>query len=215
MSEVGSIMGSEDTTVTVECDEGYSGGGTWTCTNRTFSGPQCLKVCDATQVLNSNMSDEGSITGVEGDTVMVTCNTGFIGGETWTCMEDGTFRGTPCTSDPSRDVGTTQGDCVLPDKAPQGFTFTKNAVIDGGTINGISCAPGYSGNLSATCSSDGVYSFTGCTVDITNCDDFTCSGESTKKKMEIAVVKYAHSKIVVKQHHLHHHHQNQQELTVW
>ena len=79
--------------VQVTCLEGYSGGGTATCqSSGSFSSVSCTAAaCSPTQVPNSNTASTGSITGVTGSSVQVTCLDGYSGGGTVTCQSSGSF----------------------------------------------------------------------------------------------------------------------------
>ena len=94
-----SITGNTTATVTVTCNSGYHGGGTWTCGhNELFTGTACSvnTPCTATQVPNSDKAANSSITGNTTATVTVTCNAGYSGGGTWTCGTSAVFTGTAC-----------------------------------------------------------------------------------------------------------------------
>lgn len=95
-----------DTPVQVRCDAAYTGGGEWTCgADGTFTGTGCTAItCPPTQVSHSDKKDRGSITGVLGATVPVTCDVGYWGGGQWTCSSDDgirggavSFKGEPCS----------------------------------------------------------------------------------------------------------------------
>jgi len=103
----GSLTGTTGTTVTVNCELGYSGGGTWTCTGNgaepgTFTGQKCIgNPCLPTSLDNSSHATKDSIRGATGDIIEVECVSGFSGGGKWACKADGTFSvGEPCTPNP-------------------------------------------------------------------------------------------------------------------
>ena len=83
--------------MTVTCNDGYEGGGDWTCQANgdwSFSAgaDTCsASACTATKVDHSDHSEAGSIRGNTGDTVTVTCADGYDGGGDWVCGTDGTF----------------------------------------------------------------------------------------------------------------------------
>lgn len=77
------------------CDAGYNGDG-FTCDGNA---------CAASEVADSDFAGAGSVTGVTGDVVNVTCDAGMVGGGAWTCGTDGTFTGAPCTVRPPTPLG--------------------------------------------------------------------------------------------------------------
>jgi hypothetical protein len=103
-----------DESCTLTCDAGYFVKGTdppqqivetsdaeVSCNADVWS-LQLLDSCAATEVANSDKSDEGSITGVIGLVVTVTCNEGYRdAGERLTtiCQTDGTFSPVRCTAE--------------------------------------------------------------------------------------------------------------------
>lgn len=110
-----------DTPVQVRCDAAYTGGGEWTCgVDGTFTGTGCTAItCPPTQVPYSDKKDRGSITGVLGATVPVTCDPGYWGGGTWTCSSDDgirggavSFKGEPCSINRSADRRCHRVPCV-------------------------------------------------------------------------------------------------------
>ena len=94
-SATGSITGVTGDTINVGCDVGYSGGGVTLCQHdNSFQILTCTpNDCEATEVANSNKASTGSITGVTGQSVAVTCLTGYTGKglSTVTCGTDGYF----------------------------------------------------------------------------------------------------------------------------
>merc|ERR1711865_324196 len=89
-ASAGDISGNTGTTVTVECIPGYTGAGagfpTATCgTDGNFNTLTCTaNSCAATEVANSNKAATGAINGDTGDTITVTCETGYAGTSTFT-----------------------------------------------------------------------------------------------------------------------------------
>ena len=88
------------------CDQGapLGGGGTGpggaeVAEVGVFVGTACTpNECSATEVAFSDKADVGSITGVTGDVITVTCE--LFGGGPWTCGSDGMFTGTICSVTP-------------------------------------------------------------------------------------------------------------------
>ena len=159
----GSITGNAGDTVTVNCDDGYTGGGTWTCgVDGNFTGTGCsISACTGTEVANSDKAANGSITGNVGDTVSVTCNAGFQGGGTWTCGADGTFTGTGCSQMTSC---TSADDCNDHASAVTGYREDNTC--------SCTCATGYTGDACGTATS--------CTI----ADN--CSGEASAVSGDVA-----------------------------
>ena len=171
-SGAGSITGDTGETVTVTCDGGYTGGGTWTCgVNGQFSGTGCsANSCTATAVANSDKSAAGSITGNTGNTVAVTCNDGYTGGGDWTCGSNGSFTGSNCSI-----IGCTATEVANSDKSDSD-SITGNA---GATVE-VQCDAGYTGGGTWTCGNNG--SFTG-----SNCDASACTATETANSDKSAV----------------------------
>jgi len=93
-SKRGSIAGKAGTSIKVTCNTGFSGGGMAQCQpNGKFNTVKCQKLqCASTRVLNSNKAGTGSIKGAVGARVTVKCNSGFDGGGTAVCGNDGRFK---------------------------------------------------------------------------------------------------------------------------
>jgi hypothetical protein len=89
----GSIRGQEGDLLSVQCDEGYQGGGSISCHLGKFpSGISCTaKRCAPTQVPDSSKATPRSITGKTGDRVSVVCNAGAEGGGIAICGTNGVF----------------------------------------------------------------------------------------------------------------------------
>nr|MCH9717122.1 hypothetical protein [Gammaproteobacteria bacterium] len=143
-SAAGSITGNVGDTVTVTCNDGYSGGGTWTCgADGNFSGSQCTAgSCTPTQVPDSNKARNGDITGNTGATVVVTCNAGYTGGGNWVCGDDGNFTGTGCSAMTSC---TSADDCNDHASAVTGYREDNTC--------SCTCATGYTGDTCDTATS--------------------------------------------------------------
>ncbi|ANS04372.1 hypothetical protein [uncultured Mediterranean phage] len=161
----GGISGNTGDTVEVQCDDGYTGGGTWTClANGDFSGNTCTAgSCTATQVANSDKSSAGSITGNTGDTVTVTCDGGYTGGGTWTCGGDGNFSGSQCTA----------GSCTPTQVANSNKARNGDITGNTGATVVVTCNAGYTGGGNWVCGNDGNFTGTGCSqmTSCTSADD--------------------------------------------
>ena len=94
----GSITGITESSLSVTCDVGYSGGGTVTCAaDGNFNVVTCApSACTTTQVANSDHATSGSIAGTTGDVMEVSCDTGYSGGGTVTCATSGSFNTVLC-----------------------------------------------------------------------------------------------------------------------
>ena len=99
-SEEGSITGTTGDMVTVNCDAGYGNFEVAECqSNGGFTTVTCVaQPCQPTQVAFSDFAGTGSITGVTGATVAVTCNDGYSGSATTTCGENGQFSVVECSA---------------------------------------------------------------------------------------------------------------------
>ena len=138
-----SVQGETGDTVVVTCDVGYSGGGNWICeVDGTFTGSDCdPNVCLPTEVPNSNFSASGSIVGMTGDTVTVTCDVGYSGGGDWTCGVDGTFTGSDCIPNV----------CASAEVPNSNFAANGSIVgVTGDTVM-VACDEGYSGGGNWIC----------------------------------------------------------------
>jgi len=94
----GSISGATGTSVAVVCEEGYTGSGSVTCQpSGEFTALVCAAAeCQAAEVADSSHATPGSITGVTGDSVAVTCDDGYTGSGDVTCQTDGYFSALVC-----------------------------------------------------------------------------------------------------------------------
>ena len=152
----GSITGNVGDTVTVNCNDGYTGGGTWTCgANGQFTGTGCSAgSCTGTAVANSDKSGAGSITGDTGDTVTVNCNDGYTGGGTWTCGANGQFTGTGCSA----------GSCTATAVANSDKSAAGSITGNTGNTVAVTCNDGYTGGGDWTCGANGQFTGTGCSA---------------------------------------------------
>ena len=97
------------------------------------------KSCTPTgNVANSNKATAGSITGTTGQTVNVTCNTGYTGGGTATCSMGGTFNALACSANT----------CTCPNGTPTIATGSGASLCDTATVDCSVCDAGYT--ISAT-----------------------------------------------------------------
>jgi hypothetical protein len=119
---LGSVRGSTGQSRSITCNAGFSGSGSTTCgTNGVFTTVVCVaNACTATQVLNSDHSAQGSVSGTTGQSVLVTCNSGYAGGGVATCSTTGTFSplacrrfGSSCSDIKSRYPDSRSGDYYL------------------------------------------------------------------------------------------------------
>ena len=116
LADTGSVNGVTNDVVAIVCDTGYTGGGDITCGDDGAFYPDgmfCVATaCMATEVANSDYAIPYSINGVTGDSVAVTCDSGFEGGGDWTCEASGTFStGVDCTN--IDECATEQDDCSI------------------------------------------------------------------------------------------------------
>ena len=95
------LEGSTGTVINVECAQGFSGGGDWICTTSgTFEGTQCGgDNCQSVIIPNSVEYSSTPLTGVEGDSITVECQIGYLreatGQSNWIC-DGGIFTGPSC-----------------------------------------------------------------------------------------------------------------------
>ena len=104
-------------------------------------------VCTSSQVANSDMSNPGSIQGVVGDSVAVTCETGFSGSGTVTCTIDEEFTSLTCSPNACSDAtfDNSNRDSSNP------LVGVTNDVIQ------VVCNHGYKGGGTSTCQNTGMY----------------------------------------------------------
>ena len=146
------------------CNSGYTisaeaaSGSAQTCNANT---------CTATQVINSDQSGSGIITGTTGSSTTVTCNTGYAGTATFlaTCGNDGKFNPITCAAEACTATQVTNSD-----KAETGSI----AGTTGHTVT-VTCSSGYSvsgtatATATATCSSGTSRTFTTVTCTANTC----------------------------------------------
>merc|ERR1711998_602349 len=89
----GASTGTTSEAVAVTCDDGYSGSGSATCvadvgaTTSSWDLPTCVaSSCGSLIVTNSDA--DGASTGTTSDSVFVTCDDGYSGSESATCVAD-------------------------------------------------------------------------------------------------------------------------------
>jgi len=121
-------------TVEIRCDQGYSGGGLYTCeTDGFIRGPSCDPVACFTMYVdysNASYPAGNPLNGRTGDELFVQCNAGRIGGGVFRCESSGHFSGTSCFPDDCRchypnDYSTP----CLPDGVVQGTLIDESACL--------------------------------------------------------------------------------------
>ena len=151
-----SITGKTSQTVTVTCDTGYTGGGTATCgTNGQFNTLTCAaNTCTAAgNIVNSDKAASGSITGTTGQTVTVTCDTGYSGGGTATCGTNGAFNTLACAANTCTATGNIANSNKAASSSITGTT---------GQTATVTCDTGYTGGGTATCGTNGAFNTLTC-----------------------------------------------------
>jgi len=153
-----SLAGTTGQSFTVSCSSGYAGGGSTTCTTAgSFSAvaPCSPNPCVSTSVANSDHSTTNSIRGTTGQTVTVTCSSGYLGGGTVTCETTGMFSTVVCEPRP----------CFATQVAFSSH-YSSVGSIKGSTGQAVSvtCSAGYSGGGTATCSTAGTFNALACTA---------------------------------------------------
>ena len=172
-SAAGSITGTTGTVVTVTCNDGYEGGGGWTCgadgsfTMNADASLCTLPGCTASKVDNSDHSGVGSITGATGSVVSVSCNDGYEGGGDWTCQANGDWSKAD-GADTCAAIECTSTEAANSDHATAGSISGST----GDTVT-VTCADGYNGGGDWRCGTDGT--FTGATC-------YNCGPDQTALK---------------------------------
>ena len=119
------------------CNAGYSGTISGTSSTPFYSGSCVPNDCTPTEVANSDKATTGSIFGMTGQSLIVSCNAGYSnsGGPIATCSSSGTFNTITCSAVncPANSVGTNLG-------------------------SGCTCHPGYSGSITATTNAPNYFS---------------------------------------------------------
>ena len=147
----GSITGTTGQTVTVACNDGYSGGGTATCgTNSQFNTLTCVaKTCTASgNVANSNKAAADSITGTTGQTVAITCDTGYFGSGIVTCGANSKFNTLTCVAKSCTSTGNVANSNKA---AAESITGTTGQSIT------VTCNAGYIGTGTTVCQPSGKF----------------------------------------------------------
>ena len=146
---VGSMVGSTGSSLYVECEDGYLGGGTWVCNyDGQWVGNVCSpRTCLPTQVPNSDKSETGSITGMFGSSWDVECDGNIDGGGLWTCTAFGIFSGHTCTAGQCNPIVVPHSDRDM-DNIITGVTDDTQTVV---------CNPGYGGGGEWVCSVAGAF----------------------------------------------------------
>ena len=160
-SQPNSIQGVTGESVTVTCAQGYEGGGTISCRpTNLFDTVTCgPSACNAYQVANSNYEASGSITGVTGDQVAVSCKQGYSGGGLIECQIDGSFQSATCEPNICTSSQVANSDM-------SGADSISGVVGDSVEVN---CDVGFSGSGTVTCTIDEV--FTSITCSPNACSD--------------------------------------------
>ena len=160
-SDEASIEGTTGADVSVTCNDGYTGSGTAICgTDGNFNAVTCAaSACTATEVANSDRSDEASIAGTTGEDVSVTCNDGYTGSGTAICGTDGNFITVTCVASACTATEVANSD------------YSVEASIEGttGADVTVTCNTGYQGSgatQTATCGTDGNFNTVVC---VTQC----------------------------------------------
>ena len=100
---------------------------------------------------NSDYSGTDSLTGNEGDTVAVTCDTGYSGSGTATCTS-GSFNTVTCSADACSQFAVENSDRTISNPI-DGYT--------GDTVQ-VVCDTGFVGGGTTTCQTNGVFSDVAC-----------------------------------------------------
>ena len=139
----------------VSCNSGFSGGGVVSCNDGSFNTVVCSALgCSSTEVPHSDHDGSGSISGSTGNTVLVTCSSGYNGGGMATCGSDGSFNTLTCSAN----------SCVATEVANSDYGLSGSITGTTGQVIHVTCDKGYSGGGNAFCSSDGMFSSVVCNV---------------------------------------------------
>ena len=163
----------------VTCVAGYDGGGTATCnTDGQFNTLACTaNTCTQYSVANSNKAIAKSITGTTGQTVTVTCNTGYSGSGIATCGTNGQFNTLSCTANI----------CTCPNGSPTIASGTGASLCDIPTIDCSACDAGYTISTAAASGSAQTCNAISCsTTQVTNSDMATKNSIAGKLNIDIA-----------------------------
>ena len=160
------LEGVVDTTIRVECDPGFVGGGMALCDyDRVFHVDECVAVsCYDSRIAKSTQFNEHlSLTGVTGDTLTYDCETGYSSSSNVaTCNSDRTWDFSPCEP--------------LPCEAKT--IENSNAIQVQGVVGGVvqvHCNEGFFGGGSIVCiASD--RKFTDVTCSASSCEFITVPG---------------------------------------
>eukprot|EP01043_Picozoa_sp_COSAG02_P036657 COSAG02_NODE_2700_length_8207_cov_2.292057_2_plen_846_part_00 len=161
----GAVNGVTYSTVVVDCNTGYEGGGEWTCElDGVFTGVPCTPVeCAPTEVSNSNYAEAGSVSGVTGEVVTIRCDSGYEGGGQVACLPDGSF-----------DVGAAcePTACIATQVANSDFKGDGSIHGVTGTVLTVTCEAGFNGGGQWRCepSLEGMGAFIG-----SGCSPVSCT----------------------------------------
>ena len=140
----------ESDEVLVECEDGYTGGGNWSCSiEGVWSGDSCdLIVCNALTPDNSSTAiAQGDYFSPE---VLVTCNEGYVGGGTWSCTAGEIWSGDSCEP------------VVCPDFTPPNTSTTLGAANFETSPESVTCDAGFVGGGEWTCGAEGQWTGPSC-----------------------------------------------------
>jgi len=104
-------------------------------------------------VANSNKSGSGSITGVTGTSVAVTCDAGYSGSGNAVCGTNGSFSTVSCSVNSCSATQVANSN----KKATGSITGTTGASVT------VTCDAGFNGGGAVTCGTDGVFTTVACT----------------------------------------------------
>ena len=110
-------------------------------------------VCASTEVANSDYASVGSITGAEGDTLVVTYDPGYSGSGTTTCSSEA------CTT-----VSCTANACTATEVANSDFAATGSITATTGGTVAVTCDTGYTGDGIVTCAAESNFNDLICTA---------------------------------------------------
>ena len=168
----GAIMGVVGDVVEVVCASGYMGGGNTSCdATGTFdvNTVTCLRQCTPTLVAHSDYA-QTNLSGLEGESVLVTCDYGYSGGGNATCDETGAYNVSNCTAIPCGSMDIVNSD----------YSAWRSIQGSHGDMVHITCDVGYTRNCESMelyCNgmTEWWYSFGCVSCDIVLCEDTNIS----------------------------------------
>lgn len=149
-----SIFGNTGQSIAVTCNAGYGNSGVVTCqASGIFTSLTCSPTpCEATQVANSDFFESGSIQGISGESVFVTCINGYSGSGSATCSSSGVFNTITCSPNPCNPTQVINSNRASTGSISGNF----------GESVSFTCNSGYSGSGSTTCGVNGEFSTVTC-----------------------------------------------------